>query len=328
MKEYLKEAFTGSEMNIARTAAWPARKSLFDVNEDAVLLSKHKAEVFHSIVVKLLYVSMRVRMDILLAVVFLCTRVLKCTVQDEEKLKRILEYLNGTLDLQYTVGANHLGKLRTWVDASYPVHPDMRSHTGSVMSFGTGGILCKSTKQKINTKSSTEAELVGASDYLPNTLWVKMFMEAQGHEIIENAFEQDKESAIKLETNGRMPAGPKSRHINIRYFFIKDRTEAEGIAVRHCPTLQMLADFFTKPLQGALFRRFRDMILGYKHVNTLAGTPPSPDEERVGKYRTGDDCDPALGECDTKSSMSPDLTESELNSNQVTWANVVATGIR
>jgi RNase adaptor protein for sRNA GlmZ degradation len=52
---------------------------------------------------------------------------------------------------------------------------------------------------KIKYKSSTEAEVVGASDYLPNTLWVKSFMEAQGHEMIENYFEQDNESAIELE---------------------------------------------------------------------------------------------------------------------------------
>jgi hypothetical protein len=55
--------------------------------------------------------------------------------------------------------------MRTLVDASYAVHPDMKSHTGGLMSMGTGGLICKSSKQKLNTKSSTEAELVGASDY-------------------------------------------------------------------------------------------------------------------------------------------------------------------
>ena len=74
----------------------------------------------------------------------------------------------------------------------------MKSHTGGITSFGTGGLLCKSNKQKLNTKSSTEAEVVGASDYLPNTLWVKLFMAAQGYPISEVHFEQDNESAIKL----------------------------------------------------------------------------------------------------------------------------------
>ncbi len=117
--------------------------------------------------------------------------------------------------------------------------------------------MCKSTKQKLNTKSSTEAELVGASDYLPSTIWAKNFLSAQGYELDENLFQQDNMSAIRLEKNGRASAGQKSRHINIRYFWIMDRLESEGITVEHCPTLQMLADFFTKPLQGSLFRKFR-----------------------------------------------------------------------
>jgi hypothetical protein len=125
------------------------------------------------------------------------------------------------------------------------------------------GLICKSTKKKLNTKSSTEAEVVGASDYLPNTTWVKMFLEAQGYKMQENFFEQDNESTIKLETNGRSSAGPKSRHINIQYFYIKDLTKELEIKIQHCPTLRMLADFFTKPLEGSLFIKFRD---GYKRV--------------------------------------------------------------
>ena len=185
------------------------------------------------------------------------------------------------MDLELTMGADSLTQIRTWVDASYAVHPDMRSHTGGVISFGTGGIICKSSKQKLNTKSSTEAELIGASDYIPHTIWLKYFLEAQGYKVEKNFFEQDNESAIRLEKNGKASAGQKSRHINIRYFFIKDRVKSENIDIRHCPTLQMLADFFTKPLQGNLFKKFRDVILGYKHVNTLVQSTPSPVEERV-----------------------------------------------
>ena len=94
--------------------------------------------------------------------------------------------------------------------------------------------MCKSTKQKLNTKSSTEAEVVRASDYLPHTIWVKKVMEAQGYAIVENMYEQDNQSAIRLETNGRASAGPRSRHIDIRYFWMKDRVRADGITIRHC----------------------------------------------------------------------------------------------
>jgi hypothetical protein len=196
------------------------------VDDSAAALDQIASEIFHHVVAKLLYGSIRARMHLLLAIGFLCTRVSKSTTQDQRKLKRLLEYIKGTLDLEYTLGADSLSSLRTWVDASYAVHPDMKSHTGGVMSLGIGGLICKSTNQKLNTKSSTEAELVGASDYLPNALWVKMLLEAQqGYKIEHNFLEQDNESAIKLETNGKRSAGPKSRHVDIRYFWIKDRTE-------------------------------------------------------------------------------------------------------
>jgi hypothetical protein len=95
----------------------------------------------------------------------------------------VLEYIKGTMHFEYTIGADDLGCMRTWVDAAFAVHPDMKSHTGGVMSFGRGGIVCKSWKQKLNTKSSTEAEWVGASDYLPHTVWVRFFLEAQGYKV-------------------------------------------------------------------------------------------------------------------------------------------------
>jgi len=142
--------------------------------------------------------------------------------------------------------------------------------------------MCKSTKKKkLNTKSLTEAEVVGSSDYLPNVIWAKMFLAEQGHELPNNVFYQDNQSAIRLEKNGRASCGQKSRHIDIRYFFMKDRFESEKISVVYCPTEEMLADFFTKPLQGSLFRKFRDVLLGHCHVNTLLKSPLPPSEERV-----------------------------------------------
>jgi len=73
------------------------------------------------------------------------------------------------------MGAESLNKVQSCVDAAYAVHLDMSSHTCGINSFGFGGFMGKSTKQKLNTKSSTEAELMGDSDYLPNTIWLKLF---------------------------------------------------------------------------------------------------------------------------------------------------------
>mmetsp|Transcript_15204 Transcript_15204/g.21991 ORF Transcript_15204/g.21991 Transcript_15204/m.21991 type:complete len:127 (+) Transcript_15204:411-791(+) len=119
----------------------------------------------------------------LVALAFLTTRVSKPTHADASKLKRLLEYVNGTLDLTLTLQADSLQSMFTYINVAYGVHDDCKSHTGGCITFGTGSIVNKSTKHKLNTKSSTEAELVGTSDYLPNAIWVKYFMEAQGYPI-------------------------------------------------------------------------------------------------------------------------------------------------
>jgi hypothetical protein len=104
--------------------------------------------------------------------------------------------------------------------------------------------------------------------------------------ISETIFEQVNKSAIKLEMNGRSSVGPKSRNINIRYFWIRDATERNNIKIQHCPTALMLADFFTKPLQGSLFRQFRDVLLGHQSIDVAFDPPLQQTEERVGEERS------------------------------------------
>jgi hypothetical protein len=229
MSDYLRDAMETLGLNITKSVSTPAKKALFDIDEASMKLTSDDLDKFHATVAKLLYVATHARADILLTVIFLCTRVAKATTEDRDKLKRLLEYVRGTMELTYTLGADNLLSYRIWVDAAFAVHPDMRSHTGGVLSFGIGGLICKSSRQNLNTKSLTKAELVGASDYLPNALWAKWFLQAQeGYDIKNIFFEQDNEAAIRLETNRKMSSSSKTRHVAIRYFFIKDRTARAG----------------------------------------------------------------------------------------------------
>lgn len=90
----------------------------------------------HFVTVKNRANPLQARVELLFIIVFLCTQVSKwCKKKDLFKLIWVLQYIKGSMDLKYTVGADDLGRFRTWVvDASYAVHPDMRSHTGSAMS--------------------------------------------------------------------------------------------------------------------------------------------------------------------------------------------------
>ena len=99
--------------------------------------------------------------------------------------------------------ATSLDKIFTWLDVSYAVHHDMKSHTEVFMYMGSGVTNCRSSKKNLNTKSSTGAELVGASDYLPYNICYVVFMHHQGYLNKSSRFSQDNKSAIKTEVNGR-----------------------------------------------------------------------------------------------------------------------------
>jgi hypothetical protein len=212
----------------------------------------------------------RGRPDLQTAIAFLCTSVSESTSEDYNKLVRLIRYLWKTKELVLRLRADNLNIVKWWVDAAFAVHKDMRSHTDGTMSMGSGTAYATSQIQKLNTRSSTEAELVGANDVLPQALWTKYFLEAQGYGTDILMF-QDNQSSIRLGENGRASSGKRTRHINIRYVFITDRIGKKEVGIQYCPTKQMVADYFTKPLQGALFYKFRDQILGLVPMETIQG---------------------------------------------------------
>ena len=193
----------------------------------------------------------------------------KSDEDDWKKLRRVITYVKNTIDDCRIIGATDLTKIFTWIDAAYAVNPDMKSQTGGAMLMGIGVLHAKGNKQKLNVKSSVEAELVGNSEYLPYNLWLIHFLHEQGYEIADNILYQDNQSTIRMLKNGRNSCTGNSRHIHIRHFFVKDRIDKKEIRVEYCPTSIMLADFFTKPLQGALYHKFRDVLMGYKPITTL-----------------------------------------------------------
>ena len=248
---------------ISRTRDSPAGAHLLDVNEKCVKLSKECNEIFHSSVATLLFIAKRSRPDIEPTVAFLTTRVSKSDEDDWKKLKRLLEYLMHTKDEKRIISIDDLSISKWWIDASYAVHQDMKSQTGACMKMGKGALYTKSGKQKLTSRSSTEAELVAVHDIMPQVLWTRYFLQAQGYGVKSSLVYQDNKSAILLEENGRSSSGQRTRHINIRYFFVRDRVHSKEVTIKHCPTNEMIGDFFTKPLTGAKFIEFKKLIMGH-----------------------------------------------------------------
>lgn len=197
------------------------------------------------------------------------------------KLRRVLEYLNRTLDRSLTIGANNMQVMGFFIDTSHAVHEDMRSHTGGCVILDRGEILSKYMKQRLNTKSLTYSEFVGIIEYITTIIYAKLFLESQGYEIQKCNVYQDNESAIKLEINGRSYSSQRTRHLEIRYFFVKDRVDQGEMDILYCPTEKMIADFFTKSTQGSLFKKLSAVFMGEIDIATFNNNHCFPLEELV-----------------------------------------------
>jgi hypothetical protein len=209
-------AFDTAEPKGAGTKSSAAPDNLFTVNEDCVKLSSEKAVQFHNLVAKALYATKRSRTDTCTAIAFLRTRVQEPDKDDWKKLVHLMRYVRGTRTLPLILSANGSGILKWWVDASFAVHPNLRGHSGGDLSMGRGFPIVASTKQKLNTRSSTESEIVGAGDFMPAICWTRYIMESQGYTINDNIVYQDNKSSILLEKNGKASSSKRTKHINIR----------------------------------------------------------------------------------------------------------------
>jgi hypothetical protein len=119
------------------------------------------------------------RPDIQPTIAVLCARVKGPNEAGWAKLVRLMKYLNGMRELKLTLSADNPHCIKWYLNASFAVHPDYKSHTGATMSYGdgNGAVQSISRKQKLNTRSSTESELVGVDDVPVMILWTKLLLE-------------------------------------------------------------------------------------------------------------------------------------------------------
>jgi hypothetical protein len=132
--------------------------------------------------------------------------------------------------------------VKWYVDTSFAVHPDFKSHTSAIMTKGVMQSIAR--KQKMNMRSSTEGKLVTVDDAATMILWTKLFLEAQGYDMDKNIVYQDTKSTILLETNGKKSLGKRMGTLNIYYFFITDQVEKGNAQIEHCKTDNTVGDFF------------------------------------------------------------------------------------
>jgi hypothetical protein len=197
-------------------------------------------------------------------VAYLATRVTKCDLDDVVKLIRLIKYIRKTKDTGIILRPGKRGiKVNSYIDAAYGVHEDGKSVTGCVTMIGDSGpVHAKSVKQKIVTKSSTEAEMVGTSDSANQTLHIKQFIKEQGYNHGPAEIFQDNLSCMALLNKGRS-SSERTRHMSIRYFWLAEKIKKDEITLTHMRTENMCANILTKPIQGAQFDRERRLLTNW-----------------------------------------------------------------
>ena len=144
------------------------------------------------------------------------------------------------------------------IDATFANRDEMRSTSGMCVTLGTGYFITTSKVQKLNSKSSTEAEIIAVSDGMNIPLWLA----AQGYGQHKVTVEQDNQSCIALLTKGRSMA-ETTRFIAIRQFWISAYIKIGAVELIYKATSEMTSDYFTKPLQGSLFMKMVKRIMGH-----------------------------------------------------------------
>ena len=208
---------------------------------------------------ELLYAATGTRPDIAAAVNAVCRYNNNPGIQHWTAVKRILRYLKGTSKLGITLGGPELElQLVGYADADWASDLDTRrSTTGYVFKLGSYPVTWKSKLQITPALSSMEAELMAISAANQEALWIRKFLENVGYQQTSaTILHEDNQSCIKFVYGTKY--SPSTKHIGVRYYFIRDSIKNNDIQVKYLPTDQMTADIFTKALPTVKFEKHRD----------------------------------------------------------------------
>lgn len=206
---------------------------------------------YKSLVMSLFYVGKRTRPDILFAVSYLATKCAEPTELLFEKAKKVLSYLKSTKSLRLTHTCTNNGPkklLFAFIDASYAIHDDMKGHSGCLIFDESNNLLfASSTKQKLMSKSSTDAEIIAVHSSMNIIEEMRDLFNDLNDSNEATCVYQDNLSAKFLMEHGDS-SSDKSKHMKVRYFYIKEKVDDNIINIAYRDTKRMWADLLTKPI--------------------------------------------------------------------------------
>jgi hypothetical protein len=261
--EKILERFGMKDSKPAKTPMDSKGTSCRDATADAALTQPlPPTEPFREVVGCLMYLMVATRPDIAYAVGVLSRQVSNPTQRSWTQAKRVLKYLLYTkhLGLRITRCRTPDFTPSAYVDADWGRDSDTaRSTTGCVLFLGNAPIIWASRMQKCVALSSTESEYIALSECVKEVLWVSRLLADLGLNCPKISIFEDNAGCIKLAKN---PVFHKrTKHINIRYHFVREHVSDGSIELTWVPTSEMIADALTKPLAQPAFEDKRRRLL-------------------------------------------------------------------
>lgn len=243
----------------ASKAQYPLHLNALESAATSISLPEH---ALTPMIMELRYLD-DVRPDIKFATAFLTQNMSKPTVTLERHAKQLLSYLEGTKDLSIRIAPSDL-KLQVYIDASYAIHEGSKSHYGLAVCLGTQGYAfhAKSGSIKVVCRSSTEAELHAANEASSDALHAIDLLQELRIPQGPVVFFEDNQAVIFMMTRQETNFQTKSKHVRVRYDFLREQVADKKITFTYLPTDLQLVDVMTKPLIGEKFQYFRDCLMG------------------------------------------------------------------
>jgi hypothetical protein len=175
-----------------------------------------------------------------------------------DAVKRIFRYLNGTRDLWLSYGSTDT-RLVGYADADGSMAEDRKALTGYAFMLNGGAVAWSSKQQGLVSLSTTESEYVASTEATKEALWLRsmlaqLFTPISDPTILFN----DNQSAIALAKDHQYHA--RTKHIDVRFHFIRWVIEQGSLRLVYCPTDDMIADTLTKALPSAKVKHFASAL--------------------------------------------------------------------
>lgn len=254
-EEYIEKIVERYGLGDAKISKIPLNTGYFKASENKKpMVNNH---FYQKLIGALLYVATHTRPDIAASVSILSQRVKQPSESDWIEAKRVVRYLKGTKNLRLRLGRNSNG-LVVYADADWAEDTtDRKSLSGYMFLYNGAAIAWSCKKQSSTASSSCEAEYISLAEASREALWIRRLVkDFQEAETGATKIYEDNQSTIKMVENKEFRS--RTKHVDTKYHFVSDLVDKNIVELHYCPTEEMTADLFTKPLPSIKLKKHRD----------------------------------------------------------------------